>query len=92
MEAWMLAKIGRIAGEKSAPKADKRHKFVQLAEARTKNAIKSIRIIAKLGNRSAYEYTEADVKKIANALNREIEALKVRMLSTGGKEAVEFSL
>ena len=37
----MLAKIGRIAGEKSAPKADKRHKFVQLAEARTKNTEKS---------------------------------------------------
>ena len=49
-------------------------------------------MIAKLGNRSAYEYTEADVKKIANALSKEIDALKARMLSTGGKEAVDFRL
>ena len=27
-------------------------------------------MIAKLGNRSAYEYTEADVKKIAKALSK----------------------
>ncbi|MGH6933149.1 MAG: hypothetical protein ACREEE_12025, partial [Dongiaceae bacterium] len=48
----------------------KREKFVELAERRSKNAIKAIRVIAKLGNKSAYEYTEADVKKIANALSK----------------------
>jgi len=72
--------------------ANKREKFVELAEGRTKNAIKAIRVIAKLGNKNAYEYTEADVKKIAAALNREVEALKARMLSTGGKESVDFKL
>ena len=70
----------------------KRAKFVELAENRTRNAIKAIRVISKLGNKSAYEYTEADVRKIATALAKEIDALKVRMLSTGGKEAVEFKL
>jgi hypothetical protein len=80
--------------EKSQEKKshEKRDKFVELAESRTKNAIKAIRVIAKLGNRNAYEYGEADVKKIVSALNREIEGLKSRMLSTGGKEAVEFKL
>ncbi len=73
-------------------KQAKRDKFVELAENRTKNAIKAIRVIAKLGNKSAYDYTEADVKKIANALSKEIDALKARMLSTGGKEAVDFKL
>jgi FKBP-type peptidyl-prolyl cis-trans isomerase (trigger factor) len=70
----------------------KRDKFVELAEKRTKNAIKAIRIIAKLGNRNAYEYSEADVKKIATALSREVETLRARMSHTGGKENVEFSL
>lgn len=71
---------------------EKRSKFVKLAEKRTKNAIKAIRVIAKLGNKSAYEYTEADVSKIAKALNREVDALRARMLSTGGKESVDFKL
>ena len=71
---------------------DKRPKFVQLAEKRTRNAIKAIRVIAKLGNKNAYEYSEVDVKKIAGALNREVEALRARMSSSGGKETVDFKL
>jgi hypothetical protein len=73
-------------------KAGKRQKFVKLAENRTRNAIRAIRVIAKLGNRSAYEFTEADVKKIASALTREIEGMKARMLQSGSKDAVEFNL
>lgn len=76
----------------SESKAKRREKFVQLAESRTRNAIKTIRTIAKLGNKNAYEYTEADVRRIAAALSKEIEALRNRMLSTGGKEAVDFKL
>ena len=72
--------------------AGKREKFVELAESRTRNAIKAIRVIAKLGNRNAYEYTDADVQKVARALVREVDALKARMLSTGGKESVDFKL
>jgi ribosomal protein L7/L12 len=72
--------------------ADKREKFVELAQSRTINAIKAIRVIAKLGNKSAYEYTEADVKKIAGALQREIDALKARMTQSGTKDSVDFSL
>jgi hypothetical protein len=73
-------------------KTGKREKFVGLAESRTRNAIKAIRVIAKLGNKNAYEFTEVDVNKIARALTREIEAMKSRMSSQGGKESVDFSL
>ena len=86
----MLDKAGKEMADQRV--AGKREKFVDLAESRTRNAIKAIRVIAKLGNKNAYEYSEADVKKIAMALNREIEALKARMLSTGGKEPVDFKL
>lgn len=71
---------------------DRRGKFVELAERRTANAIKAIRVIAKLGNKSAYLYDEGDVKKIAAALTKEVEALKARMSSSGGRESVEFKL
>jgi hypothetical protein len=74
------------------PEKDKRAKFVELAESRTINAIRAIRVIGKLGNKSAYEFTDADVKKIVNALSKEIEALRVRMTSKNGKGEVEFKL
>lgn len=70
----------------------KRDKFVDLAENRTKNAIKAIRVIAKLGNKNAYEYSEIDIKRIVGALTKEVDALKARMMSTGSKEAIEFKL
>jgi hypothetical protein len=92
-EACMLEKADVESKENTAKKVnDKREKFVNIAENRTKNAIKAIRVIAKLGNKNAYKYTETDVKKIAGALTREIEALKTRMLLTGGKDVADFKL
>lgn len=89
----MLAKTEKSNPKKGASRStDKRKKFVRLAESRTVNAIKAIRVIGKLGNKSAYEFSETDVKKIVGALNREIETLKARMTSTGGKETVDFKL
>lgn len=75
-----------------AKDTSKREKFVQLAESRTVNAMKAIRVIGKLGNKSAYEFDESDVRKIVAALSREIEALKARMTSPGGKETIDFKL
>ena len=71
---------------------EKRAKFVQLAQRRTNNAIRAIRVIGKLGNKSAYEYSEEDVKKIAGALSKEIEALRARMLTRASKDVVDFKL
>jgi len=88
MPEGTMAKIENKAGKK----AGKREKFVELAQNRTRNAIKAIRVIAKLGNKNAYEFTEADVNKIAKALIREIETMKARMSSPGGKESVDFTL
>jgi hypothetical protein len=79
-------------GKTPKGKAERRDKFVELAQSRTVNAIKAIRVIAKLGNKSHYEYSEADVKKIAAALTREVDALKARMLQSGSKDTVDFTL
>jgi ribosomal protein L7/L12 len=72
--------------------AAKREKFVELAENRTVNAIKAIRVIGKLGNKNAYQFDESDVQKIVKALTREVDALKARMSTSGGKESVDFKL
>jgi hypothetical protein len=71
---------------------DKRAKFVELAESRTVNAIRAIRVIGKLGNKSAYEYDDADVKKIISALSKELDALKSRLGQKNNKGEVEFKL
>jgi hypothetical protein len=89
LEAKMLDKTGE---KTDSAKTGKREKFVELAENRTRNAIKAIRVIGKLGNKNAYHFDDSDVQKIARALTKEIDALKARMSSSGGKEAVDFKL
>jgi hypothetical protein len=84
--------VERLTVNTTAVGAGKREKFVELAQSRTKNAIKAIRVIAKLGNKNAYEFTEVDVNKIAKALIREVELMKARMSTKGGKESVDFTL
>ena len=54
--------------------------------------MRAIRVIGKLGNKSHYDYTDADVKKIVGALNREIDALKAKMGNRTGRDEVEFKL
>lgn len=85
----MLEKTGQ---SQSKNKGEKREKFVKLAQKRTVNAIKSIRVIGKLGNKSAYQYDDSDVQKIVRVLSKEVDALKARMSATGAKETVEFKL
>ncbi len=56
------------------------------------NAIRAIRVIGKLGNKSHYEYTDTDVKKIVQALSKEVDTLKGRLSDKGAKNEVEFRL
>lgn len=71
---------------------EKRDKFVKLAENRTANAIRSIRVIGNLSNRSHYDFTDADVRKIVAALTGEIDTLKRRFTEPTGRSPVNFKL
>lgn len=71
---------------------DKRKKFVELAEARVNRAIKDIRLIGNLANKSSYEYTEEDARKIIRALQKELESAKSRFLGDSGGKDTEFKL
>lgn len=70
----------------------KRDKFVKLAESRTANAIRAIRVIGNLSNRAHYEFTDADVRKIVAALNTEVDTLKRRFTEPSGRSSVNFKL
>lgn len=70
----------------------KRDNFVRLAEARVNRALREIRLIGNLSNRSAYSYTEADVRAIFRALQRELDSAKTRFTGDGGLGEKEFKL
>ncbi len=76
----------------SKPVRDKRAKFVEIASRRVNRVIKEIRLISNLSNRSAYDYTEDDVRKIARALQRELDLMKARFEGTGRGQENEFTL
>ena len=78
--------------DRKATGETKRQRFVRLAESRTCNAIRAIRTIGKLGNKAQYEFDETDIRKVAAALLKEIEAMKARMGDQGSKDKVEFKL
>ncbi len=70
----------------------KREKFVTLAEKRVNRAIRDIRLIANLANRSNYRYQEDDVRKIFRALQNELNEAKARFLNKSGSEERVFRL
>ena len=61
----------------------KRENFVRLAEGRTQIALDAIRKLGNLSNRRAYEYTDADIRKISKALKEAISDLEKRFGSSG---------
>jgi hypothetical protein len=69
-----------------------RTKFVELAEKRVTRAIKDIRLIGNLSNRSNYSYSEDDVRKIIRTLRNELDALKARFETVGGSTEKIFKL
>jgi hypothetical protein len=72
--------------------SDRREKFVRLAEQRVNRALREIRLIGNLSNRSAYESTEDDVKKIFRALQKELDTARGRFESPDGGAASSFKL
>lgn len=70
----------------------KRQAFIDAAETRTVEAIRAIRAIAELNDNTSYEFGVRDVRKIAWALNREIETMKKKMMEPGEEDKVEFHL
>lgn len=71
---------------------NKREKFVELAEARVSRALKDMQLVGNLSNRSAYEFTDADVRKIFAALQKGLESAKARFSKEGDGVGGEFRL
>ena len=73
-------------------KKTNREKFVELCEKRVTKAIKGIRLIGNLSNRTNYKYDENDVRKILKVLKAEITNLEARFESRNGGNGIDFKL
>lgn len=69
--------------------ARSREKFVELAEKRVNRAIKDMRLIGNLSNKTNYMYTQKDADRIVSALEKEVKLLRSRFIS-GGDEAEDL--
>jgi len=56
---------------------NKQQKFQRLAMKRVNKAIKSIELIGNLGNKSLYESTQDERKKIIKAINDSVAQMKI---------------
>jgi formiminotetrahydrofolate cyclodeaminase len=69
-----------------------REKFVELAEKRVSKALKDIKLIGNLSNKSNYDYQDQDVKKIYSTLKKALEEMKSRFDSKGSSDDEVFKL
>lgn len=51
----------------------KRQRFVRIAENRTNKILNMLRLLGNCSNKSNYDYTEEDVKKIFSAIEKEMK-------------------
>lgn len=69
----------------------KRERFVRIAEARTNKILDMIRLLGNCSSKASYEYTDEDVKKIFNTLEKELKNTKNKFLGIEAKDE-RFSL
>jgi len=63
---------------------ESRHeRFKRLAAKRTNDILEKIRILGNCSNKSSYEYTEEEVNKIFNEIDKQLKLTKAKFL--GGK-------
>ncbi len=62
--------------KKYIPNETKKDRFNRIATIRTKNILEKLRILGNCANRSSYDYTDDDVKKIFFAIESEIKRVK----------------
>jgi len=72
--------------------AQKIAKFKELAVKRTNKAIHAIAGLANLSNRNSYTYDAAQVKKITDALQSEVDAVASAFKTPDAKKAGGFDL
>lgn len=69
----------------------KKERFIRIAEARTNKIIDMIRLLGNCSNKSAYEYSKEDVRKIFTAIENEMKTAKAKFDSSSD-DSIKFKL
>jgi len=56
----------------------KKEKFKRLADYRTNEILKKLKVLGNCSNKSAYEYTEEDINKIFSAIDKKTRETKAK--------------
>ena len=75
-----------------ATNESKRERFVRLAEARTNKILDMIKLLGNCSSKSNYEYTDDDVRKIFNAIEREMKNAKAKFNGSDALKENRFTL
>lgn len=75
----------------SSSRKTRRERFLEVAARRTRTILDDLRKLGNCGNRSAYEYSDADVEKIFGAIEQELTAARLRFRTEEAKR-IDFSL
>ena len=70
----------------------KRERFVRLAEARTNKILDMLKLLGNCSSKSNYEYSDDDVKKIFNAIDREVKNAKAKFNGAESQKEDRFTL
>ncbi len=68
------------------PDSAKRTAFKRLAQNRTNAILDRIRILGNLANRSAYDYSEDDVRRVFVAIEEELRLTKAKFRASGRRQ------
>lgn len=58
-------------------------RFKRLATKRTTNVLTALRVLGNCANRGQYEYTDADVRKIFDAIETQVKTIKAKFREPG---------
>jgi hypothetical protein len=67
-------------------KENKNDRFKRLATIRTRAILQKIRILGNCSNKNAYDYTDAEIRTIFNAIEEQLREVRGRFRSTKDKE------
>ena len=73
-----------------ASEKEKAERFKRVAEGRTNKIIDQIRLLGNCSNRSNYEYSHEDIKKIFSAIESELKVTKAKYQSKAQSKKFEL--
>jgi hypothetical protein len=74
----------------TGPRESKLERFERLAQKRTTEVLRKMRLVGNLSNRANYEYSDNHVKQIVDALEAELRQVRARFRQHGAEPGQTF--